>query len=217
VTFRASRTPVYGEASAVTYTGSNPYYVTVAHPALWYLWAVDDNGQCAEPCAVWTGTGNDVLLNEVGEALRARLWANKAGLEAMMRGLVDVAELRQVVYGSATDVSDWPAVLVHSGRIEDEYVAFPYVRQLSLQFQVAFLIPHEDEQTLLPLATRLAMAGMAILNQPEYDELLTDSGMRLYGCRAATGDMQDVQIDEKTWVAAGTLQWIGYGLLQDGI
>lgn len=215
-TFQIARTPDGTQAAAqAVNTGGSVWQVAVPHPSLWYLWATDADGQVAVPAACWVGLADTPDLDLAGEQLRTVLEDNRAGLTAALQTFYPGAEVKQIVYGSATIINTFPSILIGKPRESVDWVAFPWVREHVYRFEIGFLIDHQDRASLLNWAARFAARGMEILNNPQYESLTLPSGLSLAFCECAEGDVDEVQLDDKTWAAAGTLQWIGKSLKQD--
>lgn len=214
-----SRTPVLAQASAVAFAlaGAGQYHLLLPHPGLWYVWAQDDTGT-TNAQAVWTGLEPGVSdLDLCGETLRALLEANAAGLNVALQTILPGVTTKQFVYGSATDIRDFPAILICKPRQSEEWVAFPMVKSITYTFDIMFYILHQDKGSMLRAAARLLGAAMSILNQPASESLSLPSGTPLAFCAAQSGDADDVEVETDKWVAIGSLVWSGNTLKQDAI
>lgn len=214
--FWASRTPDVAQATQVPYVvvGSQ-YYVTLDHPSLWYLWAKDDNGYTASPAAVWIGISDHREANEIGERVRDILRDNRLGLEAALRQWYASATLKQVEYGFPGEILEFPSIVVLNPRYREPYRFFPYGRESTFTFTLAFMLAHADEQSQLAAAVEFARAGMLILNQPAYETLILPSGLEVNFCQAEEGECTEIDLGEMGFYSAGTLLWSGNALRQD--
>jgi hypothetical protein len=190
------------------------YAVAVPFPALWYVWAVDNDGAVA-PGACWVSITNDSDLRSCGEKLAAILLEHKAGLNAALSEISDQATVKQIVFGRSLNVDDFPAIVVTRPRRQENYIGLAFIREVIFSYEIFFALFHQDEASQLPIATNMADRIMQILNLPAYSSLTLDTGTPLTGCIATDGEPSEDEVGEKTWTAVGSVVWTAQGLIQD--
>lgn len=218
ISFKICRQPIYANAVVATAveTSSSPltYNVATPFPALWYIWAVDTDGQSG-PGAAWVCITNDPDLRSCGEKIAALLTEHTAGINAALNQLLPGGTVKQIVFGRRLNVEDFPSIVVSKPRMTDNYIGLGFIRETTFAFEIAFAFFHQDEGSQLPIATDMAQRVMSILNLPCYSSLVLDTGTPLTACLATEGESDETEIDEKTWVAAATVVWSAQGLIQD--
>lgn len=189
------------------------YTVTFPHSGGWYLWPVEQAG-FGQMGAGWINYSDLPVVDELGEAVRDILIANKLLLDAQLRKWYPDAQVQQVVYGFGGMVNRFPAIVVMNPRYTWEWYACPFVRQYVGHFDIGFCILHGDEQSELENAASFAAAGGAILEQTHYETITLPSGVVVNACSPIQGDMQEIEVEEGVFAATGTIQWSGDWLFQ---
>ena len=214
--FSVCRTPdLVNAAPAPSAPANGAWTVTVPHPSLWYVWATDAHGTTALPGCAWAGLSDDPELDLCGQAIADILTANRAALDLSLRSALPGASLKQIVYGGAAAVTQFPAILVTKPVERDEPIAMPWVREKIYQLDIMFTILHQDPAPMLKPATRLMARMLEILNQPAYAGLRLASGTVLGTCQCREGEADEQQLGENQWASIGSLVWTGQALLQD--
>lgn len=215
-TFLICRTPDVGLAStaSATLTGG-VYAVACPHPALWYVWGQDAQGVTDEPICAWCGLSDNPDLDLCGQALANILTQNKAALETALKTYFKSSAIAQIVYGGGAALTDYPAILITKPREQAQYIAMPFVRELTYTLEVMFTILHQDRASMLTAATRLSSRIVEILNQPAYEGLTLPSGTALAFCQCQEGDADEIKYGDNQWAAVGSTVWSGKALLQD--
>lgn len=218
VTFSICRTPDFSKATAAAATlTAGVYAVATPHPALWYVWATDGIGTVDAPGCAWVGLSDYPDLDLCGQKLADILTANQAALNVALQTYFQDATIKHIVYGSASAITDFPAILVTKPVLKPHYVAMPYVREIVYQLEVIFTILHQDKAPMLTAASRFVSRIVEILNQPAYEGIVLDSGTPLAFCQCEEGEADETQYDENKYAAVGSLVWTGKALLQDSI
>ncbi len=208
LTFYAARVPYVSQAASVPFTGSGPYIVTLPHAQLWYLWAHDNNGFGDAFDGVWIGVTDNPDLDECGFHLRTILRDNEKGFNTLFKTWYPDTTLKQVEYGLPDNVIEFPSIVITNARAMEEWVGTSYLKQVRLQFDIAFLAVHVDEQTELPLITRFLRAGMKILNQPYYNNTTLPSGLEISMAEALEGEATEFDLGEEIGVvSAASAVW----------
>lgn len=193
------------------------YRVVMATPGLWYVWVQDSQGRSANPSAVWVGLSDILDVNLTGMALAEILTRHKAGLEAQAREtFFPKCTIKFIGYGTARNITDYPAILVTKPRFNSQWVAAPMVRQITYRFDILIFVLHNSPDNWLSVATNLANAVNHILDLPEYDALRLSSGTPLAFCQSSEGDSDDIEVEEGIYCALGSCTWSGEALEQRG-
>src|ERR1700734_514278 len=78
--FWVARVNVLATASIASFTGANPYIITLPHPGLWYIWPFDNDGVSNTPVAVYIDE-----LNAVGRYIQKILQSEVIGINSALR------------------------------------------------------------------------------------------------------------------------------------
>ena len=213
-----SRTPYEENARPTTATdeGGGLYRVAVFAPVLWYVWATDGTGTVDLPGAATASPSDSPVLDLCGDRLRQIMEDNAAGLNSALTAWTGTpSTVKRFVYGSATAITDFPAVLVTAPSFESSMTAMPYFEERVLRLEIHFYILHQDPLTYLPLVNRLTAAGLAVFNQQFYNRIVLDDGTPVTDCYCRSGNTTDVEVEEDKWVAVGSLVWQGSVYVQD--
>jgi hypothetical protein len=216
LSFVASRSnpPIYGY-QAIPYTGTFPNLtLTFPSPYVWYLWAQDRTG-LSDSAAVWPNFSDNVALDETGIALEAILENNRKALDLMLRTVYPGASFKQISYGISANILAFPSVLITNPGVKHapDFASFGWRHDYS--FTLAFMVIHQDEQSELRNAVKIAELSAQILNQQAYNRIPLPCGQTLVDCKATQGEYAEFALDDVGWCATGTLVWSGWSLTQD--
>lgn len=205
------------EVDSGSITGTNPFAITVPHPlAFWYVWVEDDNGFCAAADGDWVDYTGYRDIDEIGYCLRDRIVANQIAIEKSIQAYFPDQSLKQILYGSASAIREFPALLVTKPRRDpEEYVAAPMVQRHTYTFDIYCFILHQEKTTQVRQASQFMASVMSILNQPHYTLLKVNDSYTLDQCLARSGEADDSELDTGKWAAVGSLVWSGEGFIQD--
>ena len=213
--FWVSRTPYTSQGVSAPYTGSGPYYVTLGHQGIWYVWAKDNNGYSSLPVAIRLGVTQNSDLVECGNAVAGILLANKIGIEAALGLWYPGVELKQVVFGTPYDIAAFPSILVNRPRVQSQYVGTSYLREYTYLLDVTCMVVHSDEHTLLPYITEMLKAVEEILIQPANETIFLPNGQEVNFCQVNEGQGEEMSLDDMGFGAVGTLNWSGVSVKAD--
>ena len=217
-TFKICRTPDYSRAlSASAVLSGGQYAVSVPHPSLWYIWAADSVGVVDAPGCAWCGLSDNPDLDLCGQKLQEILTANVPALNVALQSYFQAATVKQIVYGSASAITDFPAILITKPEERAQYMFLPYGREITYQLEIMFTIIHQDPAPMLRAASRFVARIMEILNQPIYEGLILESGTPLAFCQCQEGEADESQVEANKWASTGSLVWSGKALLQDSL
>jgi hypothetical protein len=224
LTFYISRTPQFSAAVESTswteVTAVDPpavtYNVVTPGAELYYIWAVDGNGQgYGNPGVVFVGTSNIMDFNLVGILIRTILQENIAALQVALQQNLPGVTIKSVVFGAPSQVEDWPAIYITEPTKNTSYVSFPWGKLHEFRTSISCVIMHQDRVTALQAALQLGMAVEYILNTPPYEENALASGTVLYRCMCAQSATSDVQVDTNKWAGGCDLSWTGNAYIID--
>lgn len=193
------------------------YLVAVPYPDIWYIWATDGQGRTDDPGAGYMGLSDDPDLNGVGAAVEGILTENIPGLNAALQTLLPNVTMKRVVYGSATAIDDYPAILVCKPRRSDRPYAMPYVFENTFSLEIMCLFRHGDKNSVLALGTSFAARVMDILKRPCYNQFTLPSGTQVADAYCRTGESDELQDDDSSFVNIGSLLWSANAFIQTPI
>lgn len=193
------------------------YVLTLPYPNVWAVWAKDDNGFGADFKAVYVGQTDDPDIDALGLYLRALLERNKPLIEAMARTAYPGMKVEQFHYGSATGITKYPAILIYNPRATWDWRATGYLQKWDYSYTTACLFHHQDEQTEIPMATRLLDAVFFIYGRRRYTAFTVQDGLKVTQAQAKAGDVSEVDLGDKLgYVATATCLWTGVAYKQIG-
>ena len=213
VTFLVSRTPdratAFAPLSAVQ-VDPKTYDLTVTRIALWYVWAIDANGPVDVPGAAWVGYSDIPALDNVGIKLAQMLTDNLPGINAALQTWFPGTTVKQVVYGSALDIRDFPSIAITKPSVVDEYTGIPFLRTLTYGLEIHLYTLHQDKGSWTQAAARFTGRVMEILNQPDYSAIVLPDQI-LSMCHASSGNVDEVEVEPGAFATVGTTIWMGIG------
>lgn len=195
------------------------WHVRLPSEGLWYIWAMDNAG-AAEPFPCWVdvqqpGYNPGLDLAQTCDWMQRTLESHVPGINARLQESFEAdASIQVVHYGSTAALRSFPSILITEPRVSVEWVAFPVVREYIYSVQVMVILLHQDQESLLPVATHMVEAIMAILNNPIYDRITLPNGTELAFCLAESGESMESPYDEKLWAAIASLKWSGRTITQ---
>ena len=199
---------------AVAAVDARTFTLTFPFAALWYIWATDAGGQVDLPGAAWIGVSDDPLLDQSAQAVTQILVDNLPGLNAALGAYMPGQTVKQVVYGTALDVRDFPAIVVTKPTIVDEYMGIPFLRTLTIGLEIHLYTLHQDKGTILQQSTRFLGRVMEILNQPDYSAIAVGDQF-LSVCHASGGNSDEIEVEAGAWSTLGSLMWSGKADVMD--
>lgn len=221
---RASRYPDVefddpAHTQLLTSSGAFPTILaTLPGDGFWYIWVVDGDGASqAYPLG-------DLLLQrrwlaEAGEALRDRIDANRAELDAMLQLQHPGGRTFAVSFGFGNSQLNTPFVVVTSPRLSAEPVALGGVYRYEVGFSISMVCTKSSDETdETSVAAGLGATLLQMLNRPRYSALALAGGCTLSFCRArdVTVNVIAEPVEAGTiWFTVATLQWSGE-LLYEG-
>ena len=179
------------------------------------MWAGDDNGYITEPEAVFVGTDSKLFLGNVGRKLQSILNSNKKGLNVILQKSYPSMAVREVVYGTSADISDWPSICIRDGRARSEWLFLPFGLRINVSFTIQCIVVHEEEKTQADLVADFAQTVSNILQSPHYQEFSLDDGVQVQFGMISDIGVDDMQVGGKR-AASGTMQWTGEIIFQRG-
>lgn len=213
VTFLVSRTPDRSGAFApvaATSIDARTFDITVTRVALWYVWAIDTNGPVDVPGAAWVGFSDIPALDNVGIKLAQIMTDNIPGINAALQTWFPGTTVKQVVYGSALDIRDFPAIAITKPSVQDEYTGIPFLRTLTFSLEIHLYTLHQDKGSWTQAAARFTGRVMEILNQPDYSAILLPDQI-LSMCHAFSGNVDEIEVEPGAFATVGTTIWTGIG------
>ncbi len=186
---------------------------------LWYVWAIDSSG-VSDPMPIWVdvqqvGYNPGPDLVQVCDKLQEILLSHIPGINASIQQVFHAdAGLKVVHFGSATALREFPSILITNPRVQVDWVAFPMVREFVFTVDILAIILHQDQASVMPIATHMAGWIMEILNNPIYDQISLPNDTRLAFCMASSGDSMEAKFDEKYWSGVASIAWSGKALAQ---
>lgn len=212
--FRCARVPDVTKSVICPATEvAGVYALTFAHPGLWYVWVYDDNGNSTEFEAVIV-SGEMTRLDLMGETLKSILDANRKGFEAYLRPVYPDVKIKQVVYGSAANVHDWPSILITDGSQSSQYAFFPYGMEHTLHFMIEAIVLHDSEQTQMQATSRLGETIGNLLRLPEYNDFTLSDGSTVSLSHVQEMGVTEYPVGQK-FAASASIYWSGIVVVQD--
>lgn len=219
VTFQASRTPDMSNPITVdaTLVTGLTYDVTLPAPVLWYISAADTAGSVVQPRPVWCSASNDGRTTQLGNKLQSILQANQEALDIALQQFFNLGPIKQIVYGQATQVKSFPAILITKPQRDPNYATYAWGKLNDWTFEIYAMILHQDPTPYLNASTDFMDRVIEILGQPAYSRLTLPDGTIVAFAQAKKGEADDVLVDEHAnkWAAVGSVVWTGNALIID--
>lgn len=212
VTFEASLEPQDGFVFVPHFEPTpGVYRIVLSHPDLWYIRALDSSGE-SPPSPVWMAKTEESILNLVGEAVRGLIERHKTGIEMMLRkNYFPDLQIKQIVFGTALNINDFPAILVTKPRFQKKWVATGGLAEFTYMVDIYVQIFHNDAGTHLQASVRAGEALCQLINR--YDSIILSDDTPLAFCGAEEGDADDIAIEEGgPYCAIFSIVWSGISL-----
>lgn len=224
LTWVASRMPTLDHAISITGT---PYVtttdanglvtstVTLTLPfgGLWYIWWFEGGLPAPAPEAVWLSGSDGMDLDEAGHAVRDALWANKRGIEKAVIDLYPNLTIKSMVYGSATSLREFPAIVISKPDMHFDRIATDWTSLYEYSLSITVVLLHQSEQSEIDTATRIMRAAMTILSSPYYETITLPSGLMVVSCQCAEGSATVVDLGTR-YASLASFGWYGQAMKQ---
>ncbi len=203
-------------AFPAVFSGTGPYTVVFPHHDAWYVWAYDNNGLSYQGVPEIIGLTTLLELHELGGLLRDIIWRNKSMIEVAMRhASYPNVTLKQVVYGSSTAITAYPAVQVMEPSFSDDWAFIAYGKDYNWKATIKCIDVHQDEDSEAALITTMTQAvAKLILGNPVYNTITLPGGTSITNCIAGFVDVDERELGEQ-YEATGTINWSGNSIAQD--
>lgn len=196
------------EGCPYTIHSATQFDVTLPARGIWYLWAKDANGFGSQSAAVYMGVGDDDDTDAIGKWLQDTLTANKAGMEALIRTYYPGTTIKQIHYGVAASIMDFPSIAITAPRWTGAWAAMPFGQEWHYQFSIACDAQKSEEEDIVPLATRMAEAVIHILSRRRYNGP-TINGQTFWDCAPLEANADEIELDGVGWLAIAMVTWTG--------
>lgn len=201
-----------------TSSGTPGQYVVVLPRTnkVWAVWAKDDNGFGVQFGAVWIGVSDDPDVDAIGKWIRDRLTIAKPLMEACLQSWYPNTKLKTITYGFVGNIINFPSILIANPKYTWDWAATGFVSKWSYSFTIACMAAKSEEQTELPLVTRMAQAVMDALNIRRFSRFTLPNGLPLYYCMTREGDATEIQVEDNVFASVASCVWSGKALKQQG-
>lgn len=207
LTFMVCRTPSGTKIDTPSVsTGSNNWIVAIPSTGLWYVWTKDNNGTSAECKAVWKTYGDHFPLMDISIAIADRLKLNREGINAALRTVEPNSEIKHIVAGNGSIISEYPAILIAPASRSNQFEFAPHTFIVNFGVKIYLYMFKEDSDPREDIVSQAAEAVQYILNQKEYLSM-SAGGLCLSQCYVSDISLEENAGNDGRLQHSAVLSW----------